>query len=90
MAISPVSSQSTSATSLQTQEQKLLSQIKSLQSKNADANAAQIKVLQQQYNTLLAEQTQAATPQMPQQKAPKAPEAPTASPATGKGVNVLA
>ena len=56
MAIAPISAQSTSAVALQNQKQRLLNQIKHLQRKTenaADANAAQIKILQQKYNTLL-------------------------------------
>ena len=59
MAITSISSQSTSTATVQNQEQQLLNQIKSLQSKNAKGNAAQIKVLQQQYNALVLQQTQA-------------------------------
>ena len=98
MAITPISSQSTSAATVQNQEQQLLNQIKGLQSKNANGNAAQIKVLQQKYNALLLQQTLTVTPQAvtSQQKAPeasetpKAPEAPSASPAAGQGIDIKA
>ena len=91
LAVTPISAQSTSATTLQSQEQQLLSQIKNLQGKDADDNAAQIKVLQQKYNALLLQQQQtpAAIPQ-PQQKAPEVPGGPSVSPAAAKGIDIKA
>jgi predicted metal-dependent hydrolase len=59
VAISAVSSQSSSAASLQNQEQQLLSQIKNLQSKDPQGNAAQIKILQQKYKRLVQQQQKA-------------------------------
>ena len=59
MAITPVSMQSSSAKALQSQEQRILSQIKSLQSKTehtAYVNEIKIKDLQQQYNALIMQQ----------------------------------
>lgn len=76
MAITPISAQSTSTASLQNQEQQLLSQIKSLQSKDANGNAAQIKVLQQKYNTLLLQQQQQTQPTVSLQQSPVAAKVP--------------
>ncbi len=101
MAITAVSVQNTSAAALQNQEQQLLSQIKNLQNKNPQGNAAQIKVLQQKYKALLQQQqqrTQVVTSQ-PQQnvkpidtnsetKAPEVSSAPSAS--TSKDIDIKA
>ncbi|MDR3563019.1 MAG: hypothetical protein P4N59_16535 [Negativicutes bacterium] len=97
MAITPVSSQNTTTLSLQKQEQQILNQIKSLQKENSAANAAQIKILQQQYNALLFQQDQQSLSQVQQQTqaspspAPKQPAADQdASTAVSKGINIKA
>ena len=102
MAISPISSvttQTTSATALQNQEQQLLNQIKLLQNQDATGNAAQIRLLQQQYNTLLLQQQQQTQQQLQtavtssQQPAAATPPAaqPAAAPqSVGNSVNIKA
>ena len=87
VAITPINVQNTSATSLQNQEQQLLNQIKNLQTKDKDGNAAQIKVLQNKYNAILLQQQQAVSTQ-PQQKALEASAEPSASPVSGRGINI--
>lgn len=103
MAVTPISAQSTSTATLQAQEQQLLNQIQSLQSKNPQGNAAQIKVLQQKYKALLSQQQQHAQPTIPQQSPVEAKEpasqpetqaaqAPSTQPARldGRGINIKA
>ena len=89
MSITPINTQSTSKSSVQNQEQQLMTQIKNLQAKDKDGNAAQIKILQNKYNALLLQQQQQLSVSQTPQKSPEVSSAPSAaSPAPDKGINI--
>jgi len=102
MSVTPVSMQSTSATTIKNQEQQLLNQIKSLQN-DPQGNAVQIKALQKKYNALVLQQQQqtqaaASTPQQnakskdtdSETKVAEAPSKPGTSAKAVKGINIEA